>query len=409
MKQNNPTDGRSSKKNEQQRRQAVPPTDAFDNLPQRRPTNPYDKELSERKIPVRGMNSEEMPSRSEQKRRKTNGAKNNSQQSLQNTKKVASPQKQQQGRVDSKSSAKSRVQEGEKKKRDSATSTREKNSGQSLRNSKKSRKPPKAKKKPISSAKRRRNRRITAVVLTFLFIAIGILVSVRLIFKIEKFSVVLPEGEQMIYTEQEVEQAFGGTMGEGLFAFNSKASEEKIETALPYIDTVKIRKKLPNTVEFNITPAHETYYVELSDESGGVAVLSSSLKVLKISDTVPDNTIYLHGAGNVTAVPGTQIVFEDTAKAAALHTILECAAQEGISEVNWIDLNNVGGLSIRIQNRFTIVLGSTVDLNAKLKYAVLLINEPSQSELAPTDAGTLDVSAYPSGNASYRPGNGARW
>lgn len=411
MKQNKNSDGRSSKTNGQPaqqnrpKRQAVPPLDAFDNIPQRRPTNPYDEEISERRATSKNSaNSQNRAVGNKPTQTSKNNAQNTKRNTGQNTK---SQTNQQAVRNEKKKTAgNARAQEQKNQKKSATRPAQTKKVGQDVQ---KTGKPAKPKKKPISSAKRRRNRRITAVVLTFLFIAVGIIISVRLIFKIEKFSVVLPEGEEMIYSEQEVEQAFGGTIGEGLFSFDNKTSEEKIELALPYIDTVKIRKKLPNTVEFNITPAHEIFYMELTDGSGGVAVLSSSLKVLKISDSVPENTIYIHGTGNITAVPGTQIVFEEPTKAAALQTVLDCAAQQDLAGVNWIDINNVGGISIRIQNRITILLGSTTDLNEKLKYAMLLITDSSQSELTETDAGTLDVSAYPSGNASFRPGDGSRW
>lgn len=380
----------------------VPPVDAFDTLPKRRPTNPYNTESLKRNtqsgrdfVQKGEENVRQAQTKNKGTRRNTKNIENAK--SAQNSKKRKSStkqNKQQPQNTGGFNDAKHQDKENKKPnrvKRELAASEKNKGSLQ----------------KPISNVKRRRNRRITAVVLTFLVVVVGIIVSVRVIFKIEKFSVVLPEDTQMIYTEQEIEQAFIGQIGDGLFSFNAENAQERIKTALPYIDDITIRRKFPNTVVFRVTPAVESYYVQVAENQ--YAILSGNLKVLKLTDSVPDNLTYIHGAGEITAVAGTPLTFTDESKASALNSILETLRGQGITDVNWIDISNLGMLSFRWQHRFTILIGSTVDIGTKVEYAMFLIHTPEQSGLTDGDSGTLDVSPYPSGNASYRPGDGARW
>lgn len=260
----------------------------------------------------------------------------------------------------------------------------------------------KKKRRPISAAKRRRNRRIAAIAFVAVLIVVGAVISMNVLFKIEKFEI---EGETT-YTQQELETAFGHEAGESLFSFNAKQSEAAIEKSLPYIENVTIRRRLPNTIVFRVEPAAERYYAALSN--GQVVVMSTSRKVLRITDAIPEGLSFIHGVEEATAVPGTLLALADEEKAATLNELLAVLDNAGVEGVNWVDVASPGSLSFRWQGRFTIVLGTKINMQQKLEYAMLLLTDTEQSEFTETDSGTLDVSTYPP-EAHYRPGGGEMW
>ncbi|MFR9161847.1 MAG: FtsQ-type POTRA domain-containing protein [Ruthenibacterium lactatiformans] len=79
-------------------------------------------------------------------------------------------------------------------------------------------------------------------------------------------------------------RGFRPTGGENLFGFNTAEAQQAIAAALPYLESVEIKRRLPDTVVITATPAVETYTVE---SAAGWAVLSQSYKVLRVDAEAP--------------------------------------------------------------------------------------------------------------------------
>lgn len=257
-------------------------------------------------------------------------------------------------------------------------------------------------KKQVSTAQRRRNRRLATIAFVGVLIIAGIFISMNVLFKVEKFEV---EGES-VYSQQELETAFGVKTGVSMVSFNAEKSAREMEKTLPYLEHVTIRRRLPSTIIFRVIPAVETYYIAL--ETGKFVVLSAEQKVLRIADEAPENVTFIHGIGEGTAVPGSTFVVEDTEKKDALNELIAVLNKNQIEQVAWVDVASPAALSFRWQHRFTIVLGAKTNLQEKLDYAMLLLTDTAQSGITEGDSGTLDVSMYPP-EAHYRPGDGAVW
>ncbi|MDL2253394.1 FtsQ-type POTRA domain-containing protein [Ruminococcaceae bacterium OttesenSCG-928-I18] len=152
-------------------------------------------------------------------------------------------------------------------------------------------------KESVSPAKRRRNRRIAAITGIVVLVVAGVWFSLSVLFKIERFSL---QGESP-YTKEEIIEVFGHGPGDNMFGFSVGAAETRIEEQLPYIEEVVIRRRLPGTVVFRVSPAQEAYSIPWED---GWAVLSPNRKVLRLADEPPEGLTVLFGVTGVVVEPG---------------------------------------------------------------------------------------------------------
>lgn len=162
--------------------------------------------------------------------------------------------------------------------------------------------PPKKKRprKPVNPAKRRRRRRIAAVLALVVLIGVGAGVSVALLFKIDKFEL---QGE-VPYSLEEIQDVFGYEVGEHMYSFSAGKEKGRIEATLPYIETMTIRRKLPNTVVFKAEAAEEAWCIPYEDS---YVVVSDQLKVLRVADEAVDGLMLIKGLSWLDAKPGQQL------------------------------------------------------------------------------------------------------
>ena len=85
--------------------------------------------------------------------------------------------------------------------------------------------------------------------LTFLVICAAIAVALTLFFKIEHIDVVGAER----YTEQKIITASGIQMEDNMFFMDKYDISDQITSALPYIETVQIRRALPDGIVIAVT------------------------------------------------------------------------------------------------------------------------------------------------------------
>ena len=177
-------------------------------------------------------------------------------------------------------------------------------------------------------ARRRRVRRgILAGVLIAVLLAAGFLISAAVLFKIETVTVESPDG-QLAYDDSQIVAAFGQPAGENLFGFNTAEAQQAIAAALPYLESVEIKRRLPDTVVITATPAVETYTVE---SAAGWAVLSQSYKVLRVDAEAPAGLVRIDGAQADAPAPGQPVKFTEEDKLSVLQTVLSRRRRRGLA------------------------------------------------------------------------------
>ena len=257
----------------------------------------------------------------------------------------------------------------------------------------KKRRPPKQPPRPLTprELRRRRIRRAAlAGLLAVILLGIGLWASAKVLFKISEIVVETPEGE-VRYDTSQITAAFGHVQGENLFGFRGKETQQNIAAALPYLEDVRIRRQLPDTVIITVTPAVEASVVE---SALGWAVLSQSYKVLRLEAGPPEELVRINGVQAEAPAPGQPLKLTEEDKLPLLQTLLEKTAAQGLVPINEIDLSNTLEISFLYQGRIRIVLGTSNDLDYKLKWAWRMVTPGETSDsLNESDRGTLDVSA----------------
>ena len=264
--------------------------------------------------------------------------------------------------------------------------------------SKKSRKAQKKQRKkrpprPLTpgEARRRRLRRgILAGVLIAVLLVAGFLISAAVLFKIETVTVEAPGGT-LAYEDSQIVAAFGQPTGENLFGFSTAEAQQAIAAALPYLESVEIKRRLPDTVVITATPAVETYAVE---SAAGWAVLSQSYKVLRLDAEAPAGLVRIDGAQADAPAPGQPVKFTEEDKLSILQTVLAKAQAQGLGPLSEVNLTNTLELSVLYQDRIRIVLGTSNDMDYKIKWAWEMVTPGQTSDsLGEEERGTLDVSS----------------
>ena len=248
-------------------------------------------------------------------------------------------------------------------------------------------------------AARRRARRRRAVLFSVLAVlAVGVWVLFVFVFKISNITV---EGTT-VYDKSIILNHFGYTVGDNLFTFNRAKAAEDLVSSLPYLETARVTRLLPGSVHIEVTGSEEKYcFVGQGD---GV-IVSPSLKVLRTGDNT-GGLLEIRGAAFSQPTPGQPLPLENEEQAQALRTALQALQTDILHNCTQLDVSDPYAISLRCEGRFLIRLGTTVELEYKLRLAA----ETIYNRLEPEATGVVDVSgAYTSRSAYYTPQSPDVW
>ena len=237
---------------------------------------------------------------------------------------------------------------------------------------------------------------VVAVVLALLF-------GMSIFFKVKTVTVA---GNNK-YTAWDIREASGIQEGENLLTISEPKLSSNIRSKLPYVDTVRIGIKLPDTVKIEIVELDVVYAIEADDGTwwlmradGGIVEKTNSAdaqlytKVLGVQITQP--TV---GQQAKAAQPVPEETTEDgqtvpvTANAAqqldTAISILQFLEDSGIiGEAASVDVTELNDLELWYGDRFQVMLGDSTQLAYKIGLVETAIDEYMEAY----DSGVLDVS-----------------
>lgn len=244
---------------------------------------------------------------------------------------------------------------------------------------------------------RRRNKRgsfsLIYRLMIFVVICGAIAAALALFFKVDQVEV---SGNARYSTEQVVE-ASGVTIGENLFFLNKYEAAARITQQLPYVESARISRRLPNTLCIQVSECEHALAVE---QKGTVWLLCYNGK---IADTAqgeePANYTVLTGLtlrepaiGQTAAVEAGQESRWET-----LLSLLEQLHQKDmLQDLQEIHLEESAYLTLRYLDRFDVQLLPTADFDYKLEYLRAVVERLEDNE-----KGTIDLTEE--GKASFIP------
>ena len=259
---------------------------------------------------------------------------------------------------------------------------------------------------PPKKKKRRRLKplRVAVFVLLLLLLAAGIVTAVVLLLRPGKPASGEGGGNQAVfglksitvegsthYTEEEIIQASGLSLGQSIFSVNKRTAAERILQAFPYVERVTVKSPSFTTLKITIEEAEPIAVTEAED---GWFILGENGKGLeKLPDGSGRAEEYLKirctlepGAG-----VGSRLMSDEDME--LLQSILTAISSHGLTDIREIDLKDNIDLRLRWKDQITILLGSDINLDHKM--AVLSTMFPLVlKEHGDDTRGQIDLSSY---------------
>lgn len=241
-------------------------------------------------------------------------------------------------------------------------------------------------------------------------VVLALVLGMSLFFKAEYVTV---SGTEK-YTPWEVREASGVQDGDGLLGLSRAKISARIRARLPYVETVRVGIKLPDTVNIEITERTVVYAIE--DVSGAWWLLGADGRIVDSTDaaTAMDHTCIVgmkvqNSAVGELAMPAEQvadpteaIVSVASAKRCfdAALLILSALEDNGImGKVASVNVADPAALTLMYENRYSVSLGDAERLAYKIGAMKAAIEKMGQYQ-----NGYLDVSftVWPN-EVGYRP------
>ncbi len=206
------------------------------------------------------------------------------------------------------------------------------------------------------------------------------------------------------YTAEQIVKASGIKKGDYLLSLTrAKVAGSLLTDEYKYIENVRVRVRLPDTVVIEVTEVDTVYSIQ--DAAGGWWLVSSQGKVLEKTDAATDTVlrgvkleIPKEGAqakAYEDATPSTDeqgnVVPVTVTAAQRLQTAMDIASfleSNGIyGSAQYIDVTDINNLVLQYKDKYEVRLGGTADLSYKINCLKSAVNQYITS-----GSGILDIS-----------------
>ena len=231
--------------------------------------------------------------------------------------------------------------------------------------------------------RKRRQGRFSFLYKILIFVAIcgAIAVALALFFKVDTITVT---GNSR-YTANQIIEASGIETGDNMFFLNKYHASERITAALPYVETVRISRQLPDTLVVTVTECTAPAAVS---QDGKLWLLSGDGKIVDAKT----------GDGKQYAVVEGLTLLEPQVGADLLLTLLGLLRDKNmLGDVQTIDLSDTASVVMRYLDRFDVTFRWDADFDYKLDYLLAVVER-----LEVNEKGAIDMTQE--GKASFIPG-----
>ncbi|MGN0670423.1 MAG: cell division protein FtsQ/DivIB [Oscillospiraceae bacterium] len=172
------------------------------------------------------------------------------------------------------------------------------------------------------------------------------------------------------YTSEEIIVAAGVKTGENLLHIDAKKAENGVMSAFAFVDKVSVKKSYPTKIIIEITEAQNWFAL---NQDGKTVVISRGGRVLGAISA--DGLVVVKGFEAESLETGSQLCSKVDAKNKIIMEIFETAEKVGLANVTEIDLTDRFSIKITVDDRIVLNLGSSVQLESKLRVGQALIEK----------------------------------
>lgn len=233
--------------------------------------------------------------------------------------------------------------------------------------------------------------------LTVAAVVLALTFGMAIFFKVK--TVTVTGGEK--YTAWQVREASGIQNGENLLSLNKARISGRIMAALPYVSTVRVGIKLPDTVNIEIVERDVVYAIAAEDNSWWLMASDGTIVEKTNASASGEHTVIAGvvlkspqvGQAAVAADPkssdeSTPVTVLGAQQLSAVVSILQNLEQNGIlGQMVSVDVSDMGDIELWYGQRYQVLLGDTTQLDYKIKYMKQMISQMSEYQ-----TGIIDVS-----------------
>lgn len=231
--------------------------------------------------------------------------------------------------------------------------------------------------------KRKAERLALLAALALVVLSIGVVLVLAVFFKIETITI---KGDK-VYADKEVILQSGIETGDSLIRVNETKINDRLTKNLPYIGDVTIEKKLPDKLVVTVTATRE---VAAFQSGAGFILVDVQGKVLdKSASMLRDNVAVVNGISPKTATEGEIIELSDEEATNSFLNLLSAIEKSNIKHLTEITSDKNGQWILRYEDRVTIKLSASDNIETDLRRAVNVLNV--ENERNPYAEGVLDL------------------
>ncbi len=230
--------------------------------------------------------------------------------------------------------------------------------------------------------KRIRKRRLKMFFVTLLILAVlvGIILSLTVFFPTRKIVI----SGSKIYTVEQIAKASGIKAGDNVITLSENKIEEKIKKELPFVEEIKLSKKLPDKIEIQVVDAKE--YIAYKKGSLYFSVSKSGWVMKKYSEE-PVKIPIIKGV-SFKAQTGNEIELKNNKANTIKDEVLQKLTKYDL-KINIIDVSNTVSIKLKVEDKFDVKLGNANYIDEKIKHLAKVI-----SELDSDEVGTINLSSW---------------
>ncbi len=227
-----------------------------------------------------------------------------------------------------------------------------------------------------------RKKRLKAALIILLITAVCVfaVLCLTVLFPVKR---VTASGSRL-YNEKQIIKASGINEDYNIFTISKKDITDNIISNLPYIDSVDIKKELPDSIILTVTDAKEYLCYKNGDKYYAV---SKNNIVLNIYDKAPEELILVNCNKAVFKI-GKKLDFSDDQEKQLNDSIIKLINEKKIA-VNGIDITDKFDIKLKMAGRFNISLGDRTDLENKMAHLAAMLNNIEENK-----TGTIDLSMW---------------
>lgn len=228
-----------------------------------------------------------------------------------------------------------------------------------------------AKRRNTNRRRRRGSFRFLYKLLSMLIICAAIIVAITLFFRVDSIVV---NGQQR-YTEEQVREATGIQQGDNLYLLDKNDVAEGIIEELPYIEKIRINRKLPDVLVVEVQECDEPLAVV---QDGFAWLISPKGKIVEqAEESVAEDYAVISGCQLLAPAVGTQmaIATEFTVQQESLLSLLKALGEAKLmDQLDGIRLDDPDVLRMDYADRFTVEMPYEADYGYKLRFLQEAIN-----------------------------------